>query len=127
MRTAIFTGAACALSLLAPAISLAAGPAPAAFDSGALAVEQLGDHGQSLIFIPGLASGSWVWRDTAERLRATHTVYLVTLPGFDGRAPVAGATLETLAQDLRSLIETRKIDRPVLIGHSLGGTLGLSF
>ncbi len=108
MRTAIFTGAACALSLLTPAIS--SGAAPATFDSGALAVEQLSDKGPPLIFIPGLASGSWAWRDSAERLRKNHAVYLVTLPGFDGRAPVPGATLETLAQDLRTLIETRKLD-----------------
>jgi pimeloyl-ACP methyl ester carboxylesterase len=125
MRTAIFTGAACALSLITPAFSATA--APATFDSGALAVERLSDKGPALIFIPGLASGSWTWRDSAERLRKSHTIYLVTLPGFDGRAPVPGATLESLAQDLRTLIETRKLERPVLVGHSLGGTLGMLF
>ena len=115
MRIAIFTGAACALSLLTPALSSSRSPAPASssptrFDSGALAVEQLSDKGPPLIFIPGLASGPWVWRDSAERLRKDHAVYLLTLPGFDGRAPVPGATLETLAQDLRALIETRKLE-----------------
>jgi pimeloyl-ACP methyl ester carboxylesterase len=132
MRTAIYTGAACALSLITPAISSAADSAsanfsPTRFDSGALAVEQLSDQGPPLIFIPGLASGPWVWRDSAERLRKDHAVYLLTLPGFDGREPVPGATLESLAEDLRTLIETRKLKRPVLVGHSLGGTLGMSF
>ena len=56
-----------------------------------------------------------------------YTVYLLTLPGFDGRKPVPGATLESLARDLATLIETRKIDKPVLVGHSLGGTLSLAF
>ena len=92
MRTAIFAGAACALSLFTPAFSATrAGH----IRSGALAVEQLGDKGPPLIFIPGLASGSWTWRDSAERLWKSHAVYLVTLPGFDGRKPVPGTTLET--------------------------------
>jgi pimeloyl-ACP methyl ester carboxylesterase len=60
-------------------------------------------------------------------LKDTHSVYLLTLPGFDGRKPVAGATLDSLSNDLATLIESRKIARPVLIGHSMGGTLSLVF
>lgn len=117
-----FAGFALALSLLAPAFGGAA-----KFDAGAVAVEQVSDKGPPVILIPGLASGAWVWKDTAERLRANHAVYLLTLPGFDGRPRDANATLETVQRDLLALIESRKIDRPVLVGHSLGGTLSLAF
>ena len=41
--------------------------------------------------------------------RQAHAVYLLTLPGFDGRKPVPGTTLESLAQDLRKLIETQDL------------------
>src|SRR5215470_7385120 len=130
MRNAIFAGAACALALLAPTFSRAASSA-SQYEVGALAVEQLQGKderkGAPIIFIPGLASGSWAWKDSAERLRTTHAVYLLTLPGFDGRKPVAGTTFETLCGDLQKLIETRHIQHPVLVGHSLGGTLALSF
>ena len=107
-----------ALSLLAPATSA---------EVGALKVETLGDEGPAVILIPGLASGTWVWRDTAPRLARTHRVYLLTLPGFDGREPAAGVTLESLQADLLALIEKQKLRRPVLVGHSLGGTLSLAF
>ena len=120
MRTAIFAGAACALAFLTPAFS-------ATYEVGALAVDQQGDKGPPLIFIPGLASGSWTWKVDAARLSKDHAVYLVTLPGFDGRKAVPGTTLDTLAQDLRKLIDDKKLQRPVLIGHSMGGTLALSF
>jgi pimeloyl-ACP methyl ester carboxylesterase len=120
MRTAIFAGAASALALLTPAF-------PATYEVGALAVEQQGDKGAPLIFIPGLASGSWTWKADAARLSKDHAVYLVTLPGFDGRKAVPGTTLDTLAQDLRKLIDDKHLRRPVLIGHSMGGTLALSF
>lgn len=124
MRIADFVGAAGALVLLMPAFSKA--PVPP-LEVGALQVEQLEGKGSPLIFIPGLASGSWTWKDSADRLSAGHAVYLLTLPGFDGRKSIAGTTLETLAADLKQLIETRHIKRPVLVGHSLGGTLAMSF
>jgi pimeloyl-ACP methyl ester carboxylesterase len=126
MRTAIFAGAACALALLTPTFSDAA-DAPANYQAGALAVERLAGEGPPLIFIPGLASGSWTWRQDAERLSKRHTVYLVTVPGFDGRKAAPGTTLESLQQDLGRLIEDRHLDRPVLIGHSMGGTLALAY
>jgi pimeloyl-ACP methyl ester carboxylesterase len=121
MKSAIFAGAACALALLTPAFSATT------YEVGALAVEQQGDKGPPLIFIPGLASGSWTWKADAARLSKDHAVYLVTLPGFDGRKAVPGATLETLAQDLGKLIDAKHLNRPVLIGHSMGGTLAMSF
>ena len=110
MRTAIFAGAASALALLTPAFSSAAGPAPTHYESGALAVEQLEGKGPPLIFIPGLASGSWTWRADAERLAKQHTVYLVTVPGFDGRKTMPGTTLDSLTQDLNKLIEDKHLE-----------------
>jgi pimeloyl-ACP methyl ester carboxylesterase len=122
MKSKFFAGLALALSLLAPAFS-----APATFEAGALAVEQVSDKGPPLILIPGLACGPWVWTDTVARLKDEHAIYLVTIPGFDGRKPVAGVTLDSLTKDLVTLIGSRKIARPVLVGHSMGGTLSLTF
>jgi len=122
MISKTLAGFALAFSLAAPAF-----PGTATYAVGALQVEQRGTSGPAVILVPGLASGPWVWADTAQRLEQDHVVYLLTLPGFDGRAAVAGTTLDTLASDLRQLIETKKIARPVLVGHSLGGTLSLKF
>lgn len=121
MKRNVLAGLALALSLLAPAISTA-GP----FDAGALRVEQVSTRGPAVILIPGLACGPWVWEATSQRLAATHAVYLLTLPGFDGRAAQPGVTLESLRKDLRELIVARRIEKPVLVGHSLGGTLALA-
>ena len=122
MKSTVLAGVACTLALLAPAFG-----APAKFDAGALQVEQRGTSGRAIILIPGLSSGPWVWADTASRLEKNHVVYLLALPGFDGRKPVPGASFASLMQDLAMLIESRKLDRPVLVGHSLGGTLSLAF
>jgi pimeloyl-ACP methyl ester carboxylesterase len=122
MKYRFFAGALLALSIAAPAFSK-----PQTFEVGALAVEQVSGHGPALVLIPGLASGAWVWTDTVKRLGKSHAIYLLTLPGFDGRKPVPGTTLGSLTGDLQKLIESRHIERPVLVGHSLGGTVSLAF
>jgi pimeloyl-ACP methyl ester carboxylesterase len=127
MLKRIFAGLALALSPIVSTISPAAEAAPAKFEAGSLLVEKLGNKGPAVILIPGLSSGPWAWRDTAPRLAKDHVIYLVTLPGFDGRAPKAGATLESVQADLLALIEKQHLKRPVLVGHSLGGTMSLAF
>ncbi|MBZ2209959.1 alpha/beta fold hydrolase [Massilia soli] len=95
------------------------------FEVGALAVERHGKRGRPLILIPGLASGSWVWQDAIRTFRDDHVLYVVTLPGFDGRAPAPGNQLEATQAALAQLISSRKLGKPVLVGHSMGGTIAL--
>jgi pimeloyl-ACP methyl ester carboxylesterase len=120
--------------LLGVAAWLAHGPAharpPAATGMiGTLKVERHGDHGRPVILIPGLEGGPWVWQRTMAALQKDHVVYAVTLAGFDGvPAPAGGGSLLDRADvSLKQLIEQQRIDKPVLVGHSLGGTLALRF
>ena len=96
---------------------------------GTLKVERHGNHGQPVILIPGLEGGPWVWERTIRALQKDHVVYAVTLAGFDGVPPPAGGgnLFDQADASLKQLIERRKIDKPVLVGHSLGGTLALRF
>lgn len=122
---------ACAPSFAAdapPANRFAASIAPAErFEAGSMLVERHGQRGTPLVLVPGLGSGPWVWQDTVRQFSADHVVYVVTLPGFDGRAPAAGKTLENAQQSLRELIVSRKLDKPVLVGHSLGAAVSIAF
>lgn len=96
------------------------------FEIGSMLVERSGTRGRPLILIPGLASGAWVWQDTVKQLKDNHAVYVVTFAGFDGRPAVPGKQLEPALAALRQLIVSRKLHQPVLIGHSLGGSLALA-
>jgi pimeloyl-ACP methyl ester carboxylesterase len=53
-------------------------------------------------------------------------VYVVTLPGFDGRPAVGGDPFDNARAALAELIASRRLARPVLVGHSIGGTLALA-
>ncbi len=96
------------------------------FEVGATLVERHGSGGQPLILIPGLASGPWAWQEAVRRFKGSRAVYVLTFPGFDGRPAVPGKTLDAARDSVIALIETRKLARPALIGHSLGGTLALA-
>ena len=96
------------------------------FEVGILQVKRHGERGTPIILVPGLASGAWVWDDTVRRLQDTHAVYVVTLPGFSGRPAQAGAGMQDALDSLQKLIEINKLDRPVVIGHSLGGVLAVA-
>jgi pimeloyl-ACP methyl ester carboxylesterase len=97
------------------------------FTVGTLHVDHFGAGPQPLILIPGLACGPWVWADTVTRLAPTHTLYVLTLPGFDGHPATTRSPLfATFTKDFWQLLATRNIEKPVVIGHSLGGTLGFA-
>lgn len=96
------------------------------FEIQGMLVERHGERGSQLILIPGLASGSWVWQDTIRQLKGEHRLYVVTLPGFDGRPAAGSPPFETARAALKELIATRKLDKPVLVGHSMGGALALA-
>jgi pimeloyl-ACP methyl ester carboxylesterase len=93
------------------------------FESGPLLVERHGSKGRPVILIPGLASGPWVWQEVIRQFKDEFTLYVVTLPGFDGRPAPTGEPFDGARAALRDLIAQRKLVKPVLVGHSLGGTL----
>ncbi len=95
-----------------------------AFVSDRLSVEVMG-QGPDVILIPGFASSREVWRPLARRLSATHRVHLVQLAGFAGEAwthgdgPFVQPAVDELARYAATL------NRPAVIGHSMGGLNGL--
>jgi len=105
----------------------AAAIAPAErFEIKGVLVERHGGAGRPLILIPGLASGSWAWQDLIRSFRGEYTLYVLTLPGFDGRPAAGNAGFANARAAVAQLIAERRLDQPVIVGHSLGGTLGLA-
>ncbi|WP_438851376.1 alpha/beta fold hydrolase [Brevundimonas nasdae] len=99
---------------------------PAPFVSDRLSVEVVG-AGPDVILIPGLGSSREVWRETADRLKARHRVHLVQLAGFAGEPWTHGdgAFVQPEVDELARYIRAQGLDRPAVIGHSLGGLSGL--
>lgn len=109
----------------AAAATLPAAPTPSAsFDAGTLHVDRYGSGSQALVLVPGLASGPWTWYGTIAHFSPNYTIYAMTLPGFDGRPATSKTPLfATFAADFWQMLADNNITSPVVVGHSLGGTL----
>ncbi|MBV8150178.1 MAG: alpha/beta fold hydrolase, partial [Candidatus Eremiobacteraeota bacterium] len=103
--------------------------AAATFDSGILKVERFGERGaRPIVFIPALFCGSWQWNAQINALSKSYDIFVVTLPGFDGRPMISGdALMDRAARSIHGLIVARRLNRPAVVGHSLGGTLAVYF
>jgi pimeloyl-ACP methyl ester carboxylesterase len=99
------------------------------FTVGILSVDHSSTAGRTpIIFIPALFCGASQWQRQITALSGHYDIHAVTLPGFDGRARDRGGELMNRAvSDIAGLIETKHLDRPSVIGHSLGGTLAILF
>lgn len=98
-----------------------------AFSSSRIIVETRGT-GPDIIFIPGLGSTGSAWRSTADRLDDRYRVHLVTVRGFgetDIGDNVGGGLAGPAASEIDRYIREQRIDRPAVIGHSLGGQIAL--
>ena len=100
-------------------------PPGATVETGAISAEEYGGKGKEIILIPGLGRGAWSWTNMLRRFSPDHRIYALTLAGFDGRAPVAAPMIDKVVADIARFIEARQVDRPILIGHSLGAFIAL--
>ena len=97
------------------------------FSSRRIAVTVRG-RGADVLLIPGLASTAEVWRGVADRLAGKRRVHLVSVRGFGdlpAGANASGAVMAAVAAEVRRYINERRLERPAIIGHSMGGQLGL--
>jgi N-formylmaleamate deformylase len=82
-------------------------------------------EGPPVILIPGLASAGEVWDGVVADLRGTHACHVVTLAGFAGTPPIAAPVLDQVRDALARYIAERRLARPLVVGHSLGGFVAL--
>ena len=109
--------------LFAGGLALAQKPG---FSPTRFSVEVAGE-GPDVILVPGLATSREVWRDAAGRLGPGYRVHLVQVKGFGEPAgPNAqGPVLEDLVDELARYIANNGLERPAVVGHSLGGLAAL--
>lgn len=120
------------LACLAPQILHAAPAATAAAASAEarlphISVVSIG-RGDPVVLIPGLASPRAVWDGIAPDLARNHRVILVQVNGFagdDAGANLQGDVLPGVVADLVHYLDENRIRRPAVIGHSMGGLIGM--
>lgn len=95
-------------------------------DTAPFVVERHG-QGRPVILIPGLMSSGRVWDGAVQRYADRHELHVLTLAGFAGVPPIGAPHFLDAERDaIIRYIRERRLDRPVLVGHSLGAFLALA-
>lgn len=111
------------LTTVPSAILAQSSTTPATAAAAPFVVERVG-RGRPMILIPGLLSGGEVWRSTVERYKERYDMHVLTLAGFAGVPPLPGGTFLLAERDaIIRYIRDEGLDKPVIVGHSLGGFL----
>jgi pimeloyl-ACP methyl ester carboxylesterase len=87
-----------------------------------LEVLDWGGSGRALVFIPGLGNTAHIFDQFAPKFTGNYHVFGITRRGFgSSSAPASGYSADRLGDDVLAVLDSLKIAKPVLAGHSLGG------
>ncbi|HEY0115715.1 MAG TPA: alpha/beta hydrolase [Allosphingosinicella sp.] len=92
-----------------------------------ISIEAVGS-GPPLVLIPGLASPREVYRPFVDELARTGRVLLVQVNGFGGDPPrgnAAEGVLPGVVADIARYLEQNRLGPAVVVGHSMGGVIGM--
>jgi pimeloyl-ACP methyl ester carboxylesterase len=125
----------CALILCALAASTLdwgapayAAPAPSSVQRlSRITVSSVG-KGSPVVLIPGLASGAAVYDDLAKKIGTSHRLIFVQVNGFAG-SPAGTGPLDNMlpgvVDELAGWLAANHIEKPAVVGHSMGGLMAL--
>ena len=75
----------------------------------------------SVVLLHGMTDNALCWRRVAQRLEPDYDVLMLDARGHgQSDAPPSGYTAEDHAPDVAGLIDALGLNRPVLVGHSMG-------
>ena len=84
-------------------------------------------NGQPVILIHGFGEDGEVWKNQVQLLEQQFTVIIPDLPGSGHSAMVDDMSMEGLSEVIKKILDGEQITSCMMIGHSMGGYITLSF
>lgn len=84
--------------------------------------------GPQLLLIHGIGSRKGAWKPVIEQLAGERETIAIDLPGFGDSPPLppgTAPTVEALTDAVEAFIAEQQLDRPDVVGNSLGGGIAL--
>ncbi|MBB4797127.1 pimeloyl-ACP methyl ester carboxylesterase [Brevundimonas bullata] len=105
------------------------GHAHADFASDRLHVRVDGPEGApDLILIPGLSSSPEIWQGVVDHLGDRYRIHRIHVQGFAGapaKGNASGPVAAPVAEEIARYIREQGLQKPAVVGHSMGGTMGM--
>ena len=89
-------------------------------------LEKSGNGNRTIVLIPGFASSGEVWAETKAVYEKEYTCYTLTMAGFAEAKPSPNPSFENCKVGIAKFIKEKNIEKPILIGHSMGGGLAMA-
>src|SRR6267143_5641310 len=86
-----------------------------------LEVLDWGDSGRPLVLLAGLHNTAHVFDDLALSFTDSFHVYAITRRGFGRSSQPPDSDAATLVSDLRIVLDSLRLSRVILVGHSIAG------
>ncbi len=91
---------------------------------GRFAYEVAGDaNAPALVFLHGIGGAARGWRRQLTTFSPSWQSIAWDMPGYGGSLPLPEVSIATLADALRDFLAALHLERPVLVGHSIGGMI----
>ncbi|WP_223595024.1 alpha/beta fold hydrolase [Pseudomonas sp. A-R-19] len=125
-----------ALTLLGSSVAAHADvtPFPASFHTQDIAVDgvtmhvRVGGKGPAVVLLHGFGDTGDMWAPLAADLARDHTVVVPDLRGMGlSSIPQSGYDKKTQAADIRSVLNTLKIEHSVVVGHDIGTMVAFAY
>lgn len=81
--------------------------------------------GQPVLLFPGFACTGEVWENTVAELSKEYQCHIFTFAGFGDVPAIEKPWLPKIKDDIVKYVSDHKLENAIIIGHSLGGALGL--
>ncbi len=82
-------------------------------------------QGQPVLLFPGFTCTGSVWEDTVVELSKNYECHIFTFAGFGEVAAIEKPWLPKIKEGVNTYVKENQLKAPMIIGHSLGGALGL--
>jgi pimeloyl-ACP methyl ester carboxylesterase len=108
---------------MTPSPELAAAPSHyARLDGVRIHYKLLGRGKSNLVFVHGLGGDMNVWREQVAHFAPKARILVLDLPGFGGsdKPESVKYTMRYFAKAVRAAMDDAKMDRAILVGHSMG-------
>ncbi len=86
---------------------------------------EVSGKGKPVILIPGYSCSGEVWNETVAHLKDRYECHVITIAGYAGVPKLDTPILKTVRNELINYVKTKKLNKPMLIGHSLGAFMSL--
>lgn len=84
--------------------------------------------GETIVLLHGFLESSTIWKNVVSALKETHQIIAIDLLGH-GKTEKLGYihSMETMAETVYAVLSELKVEKASIIGHSMGGYVGLAF